>query len=185
MGAPVRTPRDSWIAAGLRALGAGGPDAVRIETLAEALGVTKGGFYGQFDDRGALLDEMLDNWERVVTDDVIARVERGGGDARDKLRRLSALAQSSDELMRVELAIREWSRRDAAVAKRLRKLDNRRLVYMRGLFAEFVADPHDVELRAMLMLSVFVAHHYIAGDNRGGQLTRDELRSLASERLLS
>src|SRR3954447_9238311 len=97
--APARTPRSSWIEQGLRALGVGGPDAVRIESLAQTLGVTKGGFYWHFDDRPALLEEMLDTWERVVTDDVIARVETGRGDAQAKLRRLFAIAVSSDELV--------------------------------------------------------------------------------------
>ena len=55
MSAPTRTPRSSWIEEGLRALAAGGPDAVRIELLAQALGVTRGGFYWHFDDRRALL----------------------------------------------------------------------------------------------------------------------------------
>ncbi len=49
----TRTARTSWIDEGLRALAAGGPDTVRIEPLAEALGVTKGGFYWHFDDRRA------------------------------------------------------------------------------------------------------------------------------------
>ena len=62
--AATRTPRSRWIDEGLRALAAGGPDAVRIEALAQALGVTKGGFYWHFDDRRALLEEMLDAWER-------------------------------------------------------------------------------------------------------------------------
>jgi Bacterial regulatory proteins, tetR family. len=53
MAAITRTPRDRWIEEGLRALAAGGPDAVRVEVLAQALGVTKGGFYGQFADRRA------------------------------------------------------------------------------------------------------------------------------------
>src|SRR5213592_5257336 len=69
--AAVRTPRTSWIDEGLRALAAGGPDTVRIEPLAEALGVTKGGFYWHFDDRRALLEEMLNTWEHVVIDEVI------------------------------------------------------------------------------------------------------------------
>ena len=90
--AVTRTPRDRWIEEGLRALGVGGPDAVRIETLAQALGVTKGGFYGHFDGRRALLEEMLDAWERVGVDEVIKRLEGEGGDARAKLRQLFALA---------------------------------------------------------------------------------------------
>src|SRR5438067_8491572 len=96
MAAPTRTPRTSWIEAGLQALGVGGPDAVRIEKLAEALGVTKGGFYWHFDDRRALLEEMLDAWERVVIDQAINRVESEGGDARAKLQRLFALSSSRD-----------------------------------------------------------------------------------------
>ena len=45
MAAPTRTPRSRWIEEGLRALAAGGPDAVRIEPLAKSLGVTRGGFW--------------------------------------------------------------------------------------------------------------------------------------------
>src|SRR5688500_12867936 len=112
----ARTPRSAWIQEGLRVLAAGGPDAVRIEALARALGVTKGGFYWHFDDRQALLDEMLDTWERMGIDEVIERVEGEGGDARAKLRRLFTMASSSDKLLRVDLALRDWARRDRTVA---------------------------------------------------------------------
>src|SRR5688500_18675461 len=96
--AVTRTPRTKWIEEGLRALAVGGPDAVRIETLAQALGVTKGGFYGQFDDRRALLEEMLDAWERLGVDEVIRRLEGEGGDARAKLRQLAALVGPSSKI---------------------------------------------------------------------------------------
>src|ERR687897_1250083 len=118
----TRTPRSGWIDEGLRALAAGGPDAVRVEPLARALGVTKGGFYWHFDGRRALLEEMLDAWERVSVDEVIERVEGEGGDARARLRRVSAIAASSDEPLRIDLAVRDWSRRDKRVAKRLRRV---------------------------------------------------------------
>src|SRR5260370_36811183 len=82
MAPPTRTPRGKWIEEGLRALAAGGPDAVRIESLAQALGVTRGGFYWPFDDRRALLDEMLDPWEPATADAVLARPQPAGGAAR-------------------------------------------------------------------------------------------------------
>ena len=119
MAAPTRTPRRTWIDEGLRALAAGGPDAVRIEPLAQTLGVTRGGFYWHFDDRRALLEEMLDAWERMSVDEVIERVEREGGDARAKLRRLSRLAGGVEEPLKIDLAVRDWARRDPAVAGRL------------------------------------------------------------------
>jgi AcrR family transcriptional regulator len=181
MAAPTRTPRTSWIDEGLRALGVGGPDAVRIEKLAQALGVTKGGFYWHFDDRPALLDEMLDAWERLVVDEVIERVESGGGDARAKLRRLSALASSSRDLMKIELAVRDWARRDKAVAKRLRRIDNRRMEYMRSLFGAFCPDEDDVEVRCMLVMSLFIGNHFIAADH--GASSRADVLKLALRRL--
>jgi AcrR family transcriptional regulator len=183
MAAPIRTPRASWIEEGLRALGVGGPDAVRIEALAEALGVTKGGFYWHFGDRRALLDEMLDTWERVVTDEVIERIEAGGGDARAKLRHLNALASSSDELTKIELAIREWARRDKGVAGRMRRIDNRRMDYLRSLFGAFCRDEDEVEVRCLLMLSLFIGSQSIAVDH--GPRTRADVVGLAMRRLLA
>jgi AcrR family transcriptional regulator len=183
--AVTRTPRTSWIEQGLRALAAGGPEAVRVEPLAQALGVTKGGFYWHFDDRRALLEEMLDTWERMVIDEVIERVEGGGGNARAKLRRLYALASdyTSSGLLPVELAIRDWARRDKRVAQRLRRVDNRRMDYMRSLFKQFCPDDDEVEARCMLVMALFVGNHFIAADH--GPHSRDEVMALAVRHLLA
>src|SRR5213592_4439943 len=118
MAPPTRTPRSTWIDAGLRALAAGGPDAVRIEPLAQELGVTRGGFYWHFESRRAFLEAMLDTWERRSTDETLERVEREGGDARDKVRRAGMLTFSRD-LLPIDLAVRDWARRDRSVARRL------------------------------------------------------------------
>jgi AcrR family transcriptional regulator len=177
----TRTPRSSWIEEGLRALAAGGPDAVRIEPLAQALGVTKGGFYWAFDDRRALLEEMLDTWERVSVDEVIERVEEEGGDARARLRRLFSLARSSEELLKIDLAVRDWARRDQTVAERLRRVDNRRMDYMRALFGAFCPDEDDVEVRCMLAFSLWIGNHFMAADH--GARTRADVMELVLKRL--
>ena len=91
--AHLRTTRVAWIDEGLRALAAGGPDAVRVETVAAALHVTKGGFYHHFRDRQALLDAMLDTWEETLVDRAIESSDRGGGDGRTRLRRLFSAGQ--------------------------------------------------------------------------------------------
>jgi AcrR family transcriptional regulator len=181
MAAPTRTPRTSWIEEGLRALAAGGPDAVRIEPLAKALEVTKGGFYWHFDDRRALLDEILDTWERASVDQVIERIEREGGDARAKLRRLSALATSSEEPLRIDLAVRDWARREQTVADRLRRVDNRRMDYLRSLFGAFCPGEDDVEARCMVFYSLWIGTHFIAADH--GARSRAEVLKLALRRL--
>jgi len=182
MAAPTRTPRRSWIDQGLQALADGGPDAVRIEPLAKSLGVTRGGFYWHFADRDALLAAMLDTWERAATDEVIDRVERQGGDARTRLRRAGALT-FSDDLLPSELAIRAWSRHDPAVAERLRRVDNRRMDYLRTLFGTFCPDPAEVEARSMLAFSLLIGNHFMAADH--GARSRADVLELAAQWLLA
>lgn len=182
MAANIRTPRRRWIEEGLRALAAGGPDAVRVEALAQVLGVTKGGFYGYFADRNALLGEMLDTWERMSTDDVLERVEGHGGDVRARIRLAGALTFSSD-LLPIDLAIRDWSRRDQAVAERLRRVDNRRMDYLRQLFGALWPDQDEVEARSILAFSLVIGHHFMAADH--GVRSHADVLELAVKRLLA
>jgi AcrR family transcriptional regulator len=173
-----------WVEEGLRALAGGGPDAVRVEALARALGVTKGGFYNHFDNRPALLDEMLDAWERLVIDQVIERVEAEDGDARSKLRRMFALGSSeAGDLMKIELAIREWARRDQAVLRRLKRIDNRRLDYLRSLFGAICPDDNEVDMRCLVALSLFIGVPNITADL--GARRRADLHGQAWERLIA
>jgi AcrR family transcriptional regulator len=173
MAPPTRTPRNRWIEQGLSALAAGGPDAIRIESLAQALGVSKGGFYWHFTDRQALLEEILDAWERTWVDEVIEDVEAEGGDARSRLAQLFAVAATSGgELLKLELAIRNWARREEAVAKRLRKADNRRMDYMRSLFGAICEDDDDVEARCLLAFSLFIGGRFVNVDHGGRSRAR-------------
>jgi AcrR family transcriptional regulator len=183
--AKVRTPRSAWIGAALNALAAGGPDAVRVEALAKALGVTKGGFYWHFADRQALLDEMLDTWERTMLDEVIDRVEgeETGGDGRATLRRLFALAGASAALLPIDLAVRDWSRREAAVAERLRRVDNRRMEFMRAQFRTFCAGEDDVEARCMVAMTLWIGNAFIAAEH--GARSRVDVVELVLARLLA
>ena len=153
---------------------------MRVEALAVSLGVSKGGFYWHFTDRQALLDEMLDTWEKAMVDDVIARVESQPADPRAKLQHLFELAPSAD--FAVELALRDWSRRDRDVAERLRRVDNRRMDYLRSLFGGFCPDADDVEVRCMLAFSMWIGNQFIAAQH--GDRTRFQVLQLAIERLL-
>jgi AcrR family transcriptional regulator len=182
-----KTPPEAWVDAGLTALAEGGPDAIRVEALAASLGVTKGGFYGEFTDRNALVERMLDNWEQAVVDDVISRLENTDDDARTKLRRLFELARdrsgAAGRALAVELAIRDWARRSPAVSERLHRVDDRRMAYLRTLFRQISIDENEAEARSFLVLSLFVGNSLITVGHDGR--SRREVIDQALESLLS
>jgi AcrR family transcriptional regulator len=178
----ARTPRQAWIDAGLAALAEGGPDSVRVELLAKSLGVTKGGFYGFFTDRNALLDEMLESWERRSVDEVLETVDREDAAPLRTAVRAAELTFSSD-LWPVDQAVRDWARRDAGVAERLRRVDNQRMNLLRTQFASSYPDPDELEARCLLAFSAAVASDLIAADHP--HRTRDDVLRHATRLLFA
>src|SRR5438105_13193304 len=67
---------EQWAEAALDAMSLGGLEAVAVEPLAKALGITKGSFYWHFKNRDALIRAALEIWEKHETVDIIARAEQ-------------------------------------------------------------------------------------------------------------
>jgi AcrR family transcriptional regulator len=181
-----KTPPEAWVGAALAALADGGPEAIRVEVLAASLGVTKGGFYGEFADRSALVERMLDTWEQTVVDDVISQIENTEDDAHTKLRHLFELARHHTRAGRglaVELAVRDWARRNPSVNKRLNRVDNRRMAYLRKLFRQIGCGHDDAEARSFLAFSLFVGSNLITAEHDGR--SRRDVISDALDNLLT
>jgi hypothetical protein len=143
--------------------------------------------YGEFADRNALVERVLDTWEQAVVDDVISRIENTDDDPRTKLRHLFELARDRSGAVRralaVELAIRDWARRSPGVSERLRRVDDRRMAYLRTLFRQISTDENDAEARSFLVLSLFVGNSLITAEHDGR--SRREVIDHALESMLS
>ena len=146
-----KTPQD-WSRAGLKRLASHGLDAVRVELLANDLGVTKGSFYWHFRDRQALLDSMVQQWEVSATDDVILAVERSGPDPQARLRRLFETTTAGFDAP-LELALRAWGRLDSNVGAIVEGVDARRIATLRRFLKEIGFGGAAIEARAFLLYS--------------------------------
>ena len=97
------------------------------------------------------------------------------------MRRTFALTSGGDGLLAIDLAVRDWSRHESRVAERLRRIDNRRMDYLRSLYRTFCPDADDVEARCMLSFSLLIGNHFIAADH--GARSRADVVKLALKRL--
>lgn len=111
-----KTPQ-TWITAGLKALPKLGPDGIRAETLARALGTTKGSFYWHFKDvpdfQAALLQAWLEGAEKRLLTIL--------GDEEAAARRLRSLA--GYKLSSLDKAVRAWAQHDSAARKAVAAFD--------------------------------------------------------------
>lgn len=150
----VRLDAAAWIAAAFDVLADGGIDAVRVEPLAKALGITKGSFYWHFADRRALLDAMLRSW----MEGRIAAIRQHAADRGEPaavLRQLADLYTRHANVrgLAIELEIRAFARIDDGAAAAVRGVDQARLQQVTGLFIGLGWARPDAQARAVLFYS--------------------------------
>jgi AcrR family transcriptional regulator len=147
--------RDKWIEAGLKEIGHGGVERVRVEVLAQRLGITKGGFYRRFKDRRALLDALLEEWKHGRVEVIVKHTELDGDDPRERLRALIRLysERANPEGMAIELAIRQWARSDAAAMAAVASVDAARMKGVAQLYAKLGFAPDEAQARAVIFYS--------------------------------
>ncbi|MGL4496151.1 MAG: TetR/AcrR family transcriptional regulator [Beijerinckiaceae bacterium] len=164
-----RLGQNHWIDAGLKTLREAGVDAVRVEPLAKALGVTKGSFYWHFADRSALLSALLAAWEERATEAVIRQVEAAAGAAPDRLAQLFRLTVGADG--RLERAIRHWAAHDNAARAAQQRIDARRITYVASLFEGLGFSPEAAMTRAQLAYLALIGHYAMsAGPDKSDAL---------------
>jgi AcrR family transcriptional regulator len=166
--APV-TPLDAaaWVEAAFDLLAEGGIDAVRVDPLAKRLGVTRGSFYWHFKDREALHKAMLKQWRKWATYQVGDRLERAAPDARERLRKTLALPSRGARAKRaaaIEMAIRQWARRDEEAASAVQRIDHQRLRYYAKHFVELGHSEEDARQRAYLFYATLMSQAIIVTD---------------------
>lgn len=133
-----RLTSDDWILAGFRALVASGPNALKAEPLARALGATKGSFYWHFKDVSEFHARMADYWLTHAYAEVARQVDAGGTPI-ERLHMLGEISTTPDEAyggVAAEPAIRAWAQSNPTVANAVAEIDAKRLTYLTGLLAE-------------------------------------------------
>jgi AcrR family transcriptional regulator len=180
----MSTPDGSqdWVAAGFEALAAGGVERVRVEVLAQSLGVTKGGFYRRFRDRPALLEAMLEAWAtgRIA---VIRQQTELGDDETAEARVRSVVRLFSERLnaqgLSIEIAIRQWARSDAGAAAVVSRVDAVRLASVTELYARMGHDPATAQARG------FIFYAFVFGQTlllpEASQAERDALVTASAD----
>lgn len=151
-----RLTREDWVQAALRAIESGGISAVAVETLAAALGATKGSFYWHFRDRRELVIAALERWAADSNEETIARVEQLP-DPADRLRTAFTEGLHGRLSSAIESALLADSA-DPDVAAVLHKATLRRLGYTEHLFAAVGLDAAEARRRALLGVAVYVGH---------------------------
>lgn len=142
-----------WVAAGLETLAVGGVEGVRVEVVAQRLGVTKGGFYRRYRDRRALLDAMLETWIAGRMDAIQRQTQLGDDTPEMRIRGLIRLfdERMNPQGLSIELAIRQWARGDEGAAAAVAEVDAVRLERVAVLYEQLGFSPDEAQARGVIL----------------------------------
>jgi len=120
-----------WVNAGLKALAKSGFSALKADTLANRLGISRGSFYWHFADVPAFHAAILRRWREIALENIVEEIE---GTADDRLNLLVHRAFAGDT--GVERAVRAWATADARVRVAVEAVDAERMRYLRKLLID-------------------------------------------------
>jgi AcrR family transcriptional regulator len=135
-----RLTADDWLQAGLQALAASGPEALKAEPLARALDTTKGSFYWHFEDVPRYRQALLRFWH-----DLTAKLPAAPSEKAEAVAQLQTMMRDGfggDPA--TEAAMRSWAATDPQARETLAGLDKARLAHLSAVLRELGVTNPDI-----------------------------------------
>lgn len=172
----ARLDKTDWLEYALERLAEDGHDALKAQTLAAGLGVTRGSFYWHFEDLDTFKRDLIGHWTDRTTEELVRAVVREG-DAEAQLRGLMARAFRSGASL--ERSIRAWATVDTHVADLVAAVDWRRIRFAEQLLEALGVAEAEIAPRARLLYWAAIGRLMMA-QTEGQGLSDGEIADLAA-----
>ena len=158
--------RSGWIDGAIEALADEGLSGMRVEALAKRFGVTKGSFYWHFRDRQDLFDAMLQTWKDGRIRDIDKQRAMPAGNESEQLQQIIEIysANRNRKGISIELAVRDWARRDPQASAVVEEVDTYRLESACKLFVATGLSDSEAKSRSLLLYAYVFGQSLMAYD---------------------
>ncbi len=149
--------REDWLRCGLESLSLYGLRGLNIEPLAKYMGVTKGSFYWHFKHRNDFLISLAKYWEEELTTVVIEKAKAKSKDPKECLYEFMRLVLK-EESGKYDRDVRAWAAFDEIAEIVVKRVDQKRLSFISGLFRSMGFTKKESEMRSRIL------YLYIVGE---------------------
>lgn len=159
----VKRVRQDWLELAREMLIDGGVEAVTVQSLSRRLGVTRGGFYGYFGSRDALLQRLLKDWQDVNTRALRRIAARDRKDGEAQFRDLIEMwVEDEDYSPQYDSAVRDWARRSPEIARKVHQVDDERIGLIENIFRNLGFTGLEANIRARITYYHQVGYYALA-----------------------
>lgn len=148
----IKVTREDWLNLALTALVRDGVEGVKIQTLGNALGVSRSSFYWYFKSRQDLLDALLDHWQATNTNALVKMARTPAETITQAVGNVFRCVINPALFdTRLDFAIRDWARRSDTVRAILHSSDQKRLDALQAMFERFEYPRLEAVARARIL----------------------------------
>ncbi len=179
--------RDDWLDAAAGEVASGGFGSLRVLTLARKLGVTRGSFYWHFRDHEDLVVSFLNRWRDrrfVELDYLRPKGEHPEQELHQLLQLLLTDASRNVRRLQVELAVRDFARRNRHAAEIVEEVDRARVAQNKLLFRNLGSAEHETEDLATLMYVATVGSQVVLSGRKGNEAAIGRIENLVARLVL-
>lgn len=156
----VKVTREDWLNAARDILVTEGVANVKVQPLGAQLGVSRSSFYWYFENRSDLLAALLQEWSARNTARIVAQCEAPASNITEALCNFFRCFVDDTQFdSGLDFAIREWSRRDPDLRKRVDAADTTRLDAVIAMYIRYDYTPQDADTRARILYYMQLGYH--------------------------
>ncbi len=156
----VKVTRQDWLNMARDVLVNEGVAEVKILSLSTRMGVSRSSFYWYFENRDDLLAALLDEWEARNTAQIVAHCRMQAANITEALCNFfRCFVDPAKFDAGLDLAIREWSRRDDKLRARVDTADATRIAAVIAMFETQGYGKTDADARARILYFMQLGYH--------------------------
>ncbi len=176
-GRKQRISAEQWVTTARQALVEEGFSGVKVDRLAQRLGVTRGGFFHNFRDREALLERLIEHWRETCRFFPADLSVADNSTAREWLRDLANhLIDETHYDHRFDMAMREWARSDPRARIAVDQMDADRLKTLEDFYKILGYSSEQSTIRARIFYYHQIGYYAIeVEETRESRRARAEL----------
>lgn len=144
-----RVSKAEWLEQALSVLESDGIDAIKVESLAKKLKVSKGGFYWHFKNRQSLIRAMVEYWSDEFSNVILENLEVLKADPKERLHKVMKMLLEYD-LAHLESQMWAASEKDSVAKEVVDRVYKKRFEFIRLAFSEMGFKGEDLEMRTHL-----------------------------------
>jgi len=160
----ARLTRTRWVEEGVAVLREDGARGLAADPMARRLGVSRGSFYWHFASALDFEAAVLGEWEEQWTTRVMLAVDAGGNDPKGRLR--SLIEKTGGQDASVFASAKRMARKHPDLNALMRRIDERRLAFVRQILIAGRVSEADAELKASIVYSWAMGQMLVSGDDR-------------------